>query len=194
MVKLYKIQSLKITLFVALAIYVATKLLGLTYREPFQNINDTQKYGFEPVECWFGETSAPPRTECYYMHVPEDHTQKIGKVIAFPVVVFRSNSIFSTKAPVLHLGAGGPGAPMPFGSIQGINAIWDYHNELSINQGRDFFVIDPRGAGLSKPLLTCDTFVENETKRLKDNLSFTEQREEANKDFLSVLLNFKGRG
>jgi pimeloyl-ACP methyl ester carboxylesterase len=194
MVKLYKIQSLKITLFVALAIYVATKLLGLTYREPFQNINDTQKYGFEPVECWFGETSAPPRTECYYMHVPEDHTQKIGKVIAFPVVVFRSNSIFSTKAPVLHLGAGGPGAPMPFGSIQGINAIWDYHNELSINQGRDFFVIDPRGAGLSKPLLTCDTFVENETKRLKDNLSFTGQREEANKDFFECIAKFKRQG
>ena len=194
MIKLHKIQLLKITLFVALAIYVTINLFDLTHRQPFQTINDTQKYGFEPVKCWFGETSAPPRTECYYMHVPEDHAQKTGKVIAFPVVVFRSNSIFSTKSPVLHLGAGGPGAPMYLDSIESIKTVWEYHNELSINQGRDLFVIDPRGTGLSKPLLTCDTFVENETKRLKDNLSFTEQWNEVNKDYFECMAKFKRQG
>jgi pimeloyl-ACP methyl ester carboxylesterase len=194
MIKLHKIQPLKIILFVALAIYVTTKLLDLTHREPFQTINDTQKYGFEPVECWFGEASAPPRTECYYMHVPEDHALQTGKVIAFPVVVFRSNSMFSTKAPVLHLGAGGPGAPMYLDSVESIKTIWEYHNELSINQGRDLFVIDPRGTGLSKPLLTCDTFVENETKRLKDNLSITEQWDEVRKDYFECIAKFKSKG
>jgi pimeloyl-ACP methyl ester carboxylesterase len=194
MIKLHKIQLLKITLFVALAIYVTINLLDLTYRQPFQTINNIQKYGFEPVKCWFGETSTPPRTECYYMHVPEDHAQKTGKVIAFPVVVFRSNAIFSTKAPVLHLGAGGPGAPMYLDSIESIKTIWEYHNELSINQGRDLFVIDPRGTGLSKPLLTCDTFVENETKRLKDNLSITEQWDEVRKDYFECIAKFKSKG
>jgi hypothetical protein len=95
--------------------------------------------------------------------------------------------LFSTKAPVLHLGAGGPGAPMYLDSIESIKTIWEYHDELSPNQGRDLFVIDPRGTGLSKPLLMCDTFVENETKRLKKNLSVTGQNEEVNKDYFKCI-------
>lgn len=182
-----KIRPLTIALLVALPIFLTIKSLDLTYRAPFQNIIDTQQYGFEPVECWFDEMSAPPRTECYYMHVPEDHAQLTDKAVVFPVVVFRSSSIFSNKAPVLHLGAGGPGAPMYLDSTENVKAIWEYHNKLSTNQGRDLFVIDPRGTGLSKPLLTCDTFVENETKRLKNNLSFTEQWEESYKDYVGCI-------
>ncbi len=189
-----KIRPITITLLVALAIFLTTKLLDLTYREPFQKISDTQQYGFEPVECWFGEAFAPPRTECYYMHVPEDHAQQTDTAIRFPVVVFRSNSIFSTKPPVLHLGAGGPGAPMYLGSIRSIKTIWEYHNDLSIYQGRDLFVIDPRGTGLSKPLLTCDTFVKSEAKRLTRNLSFTRQWEESNKDYFDCIDKFKRQG
>jgi pimeloyl-ACP methyl ester carboxylesterase len=194
MIRPRKIHPLTITLLLALTIFLTTKSLDLTYRAPFQKINDTQQYGFEPVECWFGETSASPRTECYYMHVPEDHAQQTDTAIVFPVVVFRSNAMFSTKAPVLHLGAGGPGAPMHLDSIENIKTIWEYHNELSTNQGRDLFVIDPRGTGLSKPLLMCDTFVESETKRLNDNLSFTGQREEANKDYFGCIDKFKNQG
>jgi len=194
MIRPRKIHPLTITLLVALTIYLTTKSLGLTYRESFQTINDTQKYGFEPVECWFGDTSLLPPTECYYMHVPEDHALQTDMAIAFPVVVFRSDSIFSNKAPVLHLGAGGPGAPMYLESIESVKKIWEYDDELSTDQGRDLFVIDPRGAGLSKPLLTCDTFVENETKRLKDNLSFTGQWEEVYKDYFECIAKFKSQG
>ena len=79
-------------------------------------------------------------------------------------------------------------------STESIKTIWEYHDEMSINQGRDLFVIDPRGAGLSKPLLVCDTFVENETQRLMDNLSFTEQWKEAAEDYLDCVERFKTRG
>jgi pimeloyl-ACP methyl ester carboxylesterase len=194
MIRSRKIHPLTITLLVALTIFLTTRSLDLTYRAPFQKISDTQQYGFELVECWFGKTSALPLTECYYMHVPEDHAQQADTAIVFPVVVFRSNSMFSTKAPVLHLGAGGPGAPMHLDSIESIKIIWDYHNELSTNQGRDLFVIDPRGTGLSKPLLMCDTFVESETKRLNDNLSFAGQWEEVNKDYFECIDKFKRQG
>lgn len=194
MIRSRKIHPLTITLLVALTIFLTTKSLDLTYRAPFQKISDTQQYGFELVECWFGKTSALPLTECYYMHVPEDHAQQTDTDIVFPVVVFRSNSMFSTKAPVLHLGAGGPGAPMHLDSIESIKIIWDYHNELSTNQGRDLFVIDPRGTGLSKPLLMCDTFVESETKRLNNNLSFIRQREESDKDYFECIDKFKSQG
>ena len=193
MIKPLNIHPLTVTLLVALAIYATTRLFALTYSEPFQMINNTQQYGFEPVKCWFGEASALPAAECYYMHVPEDHAQPNDTVIAFPVVVFRSGSIFSNKAPVLHLGAGGPGVPMYLESIESVKRIWEYHDELSIDQGRDLFVIDPRGTGLSKPLLTCDTFVENEAKRLKDNLSFTGQWEEAHKDYNACIDKFKNQ-
>ncbi len=189
-----KIHPLTIALLIALTIFLSTKSLDLIYRKPFQKISDTQPYGFEPVECWFGETSVSPRTECYYMHVPEDHTKQTDTAIRFPVVVFRSNAMFSTKAPVLHLGAGGPGAPINLDSIERVKTIWEYHDELSTHQGRDLFVIDPRGTGLSKPLLTCDTFVENETKRLKQNLSFTRQRAEADKDYFDCIDRFKRQG
>tara|TARA_B110000503_G_scaffold142934_1_gene241698 strand:+ start:1436 stop:2989 length:1554 start_codon:yes stop_codon:yes gene_type:complete len=194
MFKLRKSFLLKIALYVALAIYISTKLFDLTYRQPFQTINDTQKYGFEPTDCWFDQTSAPARTDCYYMHVPEDHAQQTDKAITFPVVVFRSDSIISTKAPVLHLGAGGPGAAMPLDYIEGIKAIWKSHRELSTDQGRDLFVIDPRGAGLSKPLLTCDTFVESEEKRLKYHLSVTTQWQESGQDYVDCIAKFKNQG
>ncbi len=193
-IKSRKIHLLTITALVALAIFLTTKSFDLIYREPFQKINDTQQYGFEAVECWFGEAPASPRTECYYMHVPEDHAQQTDKAIVFPVVVFRSNSMFSTKAPVLHLGAGGPGAPMYLDSVENVKRTWEYHDELSTHQGRDLFIIDPRGTGLSKPLLTCDTFVENETKRLKDNLSFTRYQEEASKDYFDCIDKFNSQG
>lgn len=166
----------------------------LIHRQPFQKVGDTEKYGFESVGCWFGETSALPRIECYYMHVPEDHAQQTDETIVFPVVVFRSNAIFSTKAPVLHLGAGGPGAPMYLDFIESVKTIWEYHDELSTKQGRDLFVIDPRGTGLSKPLLMCDTFVENETKRLKDNLSFAMHRSKESKDYFKCIDKFKNQG
>jgi len=189
-----KTHPLTVTVFVALAIYATTKLFDLTYREPFQTINDTQQYGFEPVECWFGEASALPPAECYYMHVPEDHATPNDTAITFPVVVFRSDSIFSYKAPVLHLGGGGPGAAMDLDSIESVKSIWRYHDKLSTDQGRDLFIIDPRGTGLSKPLLTCDTFVENEVKRLQDSRSFTQQWEEVHKDYVECIDRFKSQG
>lgn len=193
-IRFSKIHPLTIILFLVVIIFLTTKSLNLVYKEPFQKISDAQRYGFEAVECWFGEMPVSPRTECYYMHVPEDHTQQTDVAIVFPVVVFRSDSIFSTKAPVLHLGAGGPGAPMYLDSSESIKTIWEYHNDLSTNQGRDLFVIDPRGTGLSKPLLMCDTFVENETKRLNDNLSFIEQWEDASEDYFDCIDEFKRQG
>ena len=160
----------------------------------FQEVSKALPYGFESVDCWFTIRINWPRTECYYMHVPEDHSQKgeNTKSIIFPVVVFRSNAI-STKAPVLHLGAGGPGAPMGLDSTDNVKIIWEYHDDISINQGRDLFVIDPRGTGLSKPLLTCDKFVENETLRLKNNLSFIEDKKAIDQDYYTCIEKFKAQ-
>ena len=160
------------------------------YKEP----DSENPYGFLPVKCWFSPEADWPDTECYYMVVPENHAKSDGRISTFPVVVFRSNSFFSSRSPVLHLGAGGPGAPMYLESTEAVRTIWEYHDEMSLNQGRDLFVIDPRGTGLSEPLLTCETFVDNEINRLKKNLTIKEEWIEADKDYKICINKFMSQG
>ncbi len=196
MIKLRKIHFLTATLFAVISIFLLINTLEVRDRATFQGTNTAQPYGLELVDCWFTVGPNWPRTECYYMHVPENHTQqdKSTKAITFPVVAFRNNAILTTNAPVLHLGGGGPGAPMGLDSVDNIKRIWEYHDDLSINQGRDLFVIDPRGTGLSKPLLTCDKFVENEALRLKVNLSFIEYSKSTDKDYFDCIEKFNTQG
>lgn len=168
--------------------------LKWSYRSNFQVVTEDRPYGFEPVNCWFSPSSDWPISECYYMNVPEDHSTSGSKTISFPVVVFRSPSLITNKMPVLHLGAGGPGAPMYLDSTASIKNIWSNHDELSINQGRDLFIIDPRGTGLSKPLLMCDNFVSNQIERFKKNLSLGVLWKKINKDYFTCIERFKNQG
>src|SRR5690606_25854544 len=62
--------------------------------------------------CWFTPSYNAPPTECYIVNVPENIARPKGNRLTFPLVVFRSESSESSLAPVIHLGAGGPGAPM----------------------------------------------------------------------------------
>ena len=128
------------------------------------------------------------------MHTPEDHSAKGSKAISFPVVIFRSNDLIATKPPVLHLGAGGPGAAMSLDTKKSVKIILDYHDEISVNQGRDLFIIDPRGVGLSKPLLMCETFVTNQIQRFTKNLSPKNEWEEIHKDYFDCIETFKLQG
>ena len=133
------------------------------------------------------------------MWVPENHALSNGRYISFPVVIFRSpgqnqDDENSTKPPLLHLGAGGPGAPMGLDSTENVRGLWDYHEDMSLNIGRDFIVIDPRGAGLSKPLLTCDHFVDNVIYSLRQNLSYEEDLNGSNQDYLKCIADFKQSG
>jgi len=196
MIKLNNINLL-ITFSVAVVVvfFCINKLCSIN-RPKFQVVNGDQRHGFQSVDCWFDVKFKSPRTECYYMHVPEDHSLQTQStnVVAYPVVVFRSNVKSSTKAPVLHLGAGGPGAPMWLNSSDDIAYILEVHGEMSIKQGRDLFVIDPRGTGLSKPLLTCDKFVEREETRLNENLSFVDYSNSVNKDYLDCIDKFNTQG
>jgi len=151
MIRLHKIHLLTISLIIGTLIYLIASMWEPSDKTLFQIINSEQPYGFKPVDCWFILEPELPRTECYYMNVPEDHSQQANqtRVIEYPVVVFRSSDSLHNKAPVLHLGAGGPGAAMGLDSTDNVKGIWEYHNDMSTHQGRDLFVIDPRGTGLS---------------------------------------------
>lgn len=177
-----------------LIIVLCQHIFDLRIRSAFEQVDGNTLVGFMPVDCWFTPEADWPVTECYYMHVPENHEKSQRRIISFPVVVFRSNAIFSYKSPVLHLGAGGPGAPMNFQSTESVRAILEYHDEMSLNQGRDLFVIDPRGAGLSYPLLMCETFIDNELKRLQRNLTLEQELKEIDQDYYHCIDKFKIQG
>jgi pimeloyl-ACP methyl ester carboxylesterase len=154
--------------------------------------------GYEPgarsVDCWFSVGSDWPRVECYRMQVLESQSKPASRIISFPVVVFRSESTSKKRAPVLHLGAGGPGAPMYLDDTRSVNYFWKTLSLISIDQGRDLLVIDPRGAGLSQPLLTCHQFVDSELIRFQRNLTLSEEIISIDKDYDDCIKDFTVSG
>ena len=154
----------------------------------------TGKAGLVNVDCWFEADDTMPHSECFQMLVPEDHANPQGGMISFPVVVIRSPQQNSGLSPVLHLGAGGPGAPMFLDSTASIEYIIDTHDAMSITQARDLILIDPRGSGLSRPLLSCQRFVDNEPGRLAQNLTPQQEFKSANKDYLECIEEFAADG
>lgn len=128
------------------------------------------------------------------MQVPEDHSRPEGRYITFPVIVFRSEKGKNEKAPLLHLGAGGPGAPMYLDNTFSVEGILQTNDDMSIASGRDLFIIDPRGTGLSRPLLSCETFVDNELKRLELNLSLEDSIRLTDTDYFKCIDDFLAQG
>ena len=138
----------------------------------------------EPTTCWFQARVGWPVHECYYFHVPENHADPAGREIAFPVLVFRSFAPIEGLAPVLHLGGGGPGAPVYLDYPSGAHSLWSNHDEMSLNQGRDLYIMDPRGTGLARPLLTCLKYVDYVLDRWQRNLTLEQEWREADENYL----------
>nr|WP_281169132.1 alpha/beta fold hydrolase [Hahella ganghwensis] len=128
------------------------------------------------------------------MHVPENHQNPDSHAISFPVAVFKSNKRNHKRTPVLHLGAGGPGSAMYLDDTDSMMYFIDIHRELSLDQGRDLYVMDPRGAGLAEPLLNCGIFAENEFFRWGENLSIKEDYEASTEDYQNCINEFRDQG
>ena len=148
----------------------------------------------EARDCWFRAGHNWPKTECFEIFVAEDHALPKASRISFPLVIFRSPRESSAGAPVLHLGAGGPGAPMYLDSAETVFSILKTHDEISIDQGRDLYVIDPRGTGLSKPLLSCRHFVDNHPNRFIRNLTIQQEWLEIDHDYRDCVKEFINKG
>jgi pimeloyl-ACP methyl ester carboxylesterase len=188
----------RVILALALVLIVNTLAYSFYYSiygsKPFRIADTVNPVGFRPTQCWFEPENNWPVTECYTMNVPEDHNAPEKRMISYPVVVFRNERLFSHQSPVLHLGAGGPGAPMYLDSTESVKSIWEYHDELSLKQGRDLFVIDPRGTGLAKPRLGCDVYVDNTPARLQRNLTLKQEWDESDQDYLRCIAQLQSQG
>lgn len=190
---MFKKYPLLISLLCCIALFIAIQQIYTT-----KQAQDTdQKHysiGLHPTQCWFERGYDWPTTECFYMATPEDSSAPQQGNVLYPVVVFRSAIPQKTKSPLLHLGAGGPGAAMNFASSDTVEKLWRYHDDISLHKGRDFYVIDPRGSGLSKPLLSCDHFVDNVSDRLEKNLTLKEEWALADNDYFRCIKEFQKKG
>lgn len=125
--------------------------------------------------CWFHTDSNWPVTQCYLMQVPENHAKPEGRKIRFPVVRFLARDPDPAKAPLLHLGAGGPGASLGLEPENASEWLWVNYAEMSVDNGRDLILMDPRGTGMAEPRLSCREFIEDATIAFQRNLTAEEE-------------------
>ena len=163
----------------AVTFAVFTALLALPPAAPqhqWPQVDSDTAVGLRAVDCWFEPDSTLPPIECYRMQVPERHDSANTRIISFPVMVIRAENRQRQRAPLLHLGAGGPGAPMYLDRREtALDLAWSL-NQASIAQGRDLVAIDPRGTGMARPRLACDEFVTGERRRLEQHLTLSQMR------------------
>lgn len=143
--------------------------------------------GLKESACWFTNTLHAPDHRCYYMTVDETPGRNNGRTVSFPVIVFSSPDGTSNAGPLLHLGGGGPGASLYLDSEYNVLSIYEQMHPLSIGQGRDLVLIDPRGAGQSTPRLMCKEFVDNVISRWQRNMSIRESYDEGHENFNQCL-------
>lgn len=180
-----------VVIFLLLLAALLASRMGYGFRSSPEKSYPEYSTGLERVSCWFKADFNWPKSECYYMHVPEDHSHPEGRTISFPVLIFRSNALVQKKSPLLHLGGGGPGGPMYLDFKFSVQTHLDYLNDMSIRQGRDLYIIDPRGTGLSRPLLSCDSYVKNERQRLTKNLAIRKELALADQDYFDCIKRFQ---
>ncbi|WP_255463352.1 alpha/beta hydrolase [Microbulbifer sp. YPW1] len=128
-----------------------------------------------PKTCWFDTEPSWPTSQCFMMEVPENHAEPGGRKIQFPVVRFYAEISDPDKDPLLHLGAGGPGASMGLEPENASDWLWFNYAGMSVQDGRDLIIIDPRGTGMAQPRLACDEFIKDADLAFTRNLSTDEE-------------------
>lgn len=128
-------------------------LLGAIINLFFMTTVSAQKAGDLKIESYVFETNDGQKTEAEFgrIYVPEKHSKPNGKLIELAFVRFKStvkDQSFPTF-PIVYL-AGGPGG-------SGIKLAKGARFSLfaAMREFGDVIALDQRGAGLSKPDLTC---------------------------------------
>ncbi|WP_237056784.1 alpha/beta fold hydrolase [Microbulbifer sediminum] len=159
---------------VALALLTCT-LLWACDRDPRTAAVEEEPTSLAPKPCWFETGDDWPLAQCYMMEVPEDYSEPSGRRIQFPVVRFVAFEPDPDKTPLLHLGAGGPGASLGLEPENASEWLWINYAEMTVDDGRDLIVIDPRGTGMARPRLTCDEFIDDAQTAFQRRLSRDEE-------------------
>lgn len=151
-------------------------LLWYAYAPATSNPNistPVPQLGLVEQPCWFVPAADWPAVNCYRMYVPENH-QQASRVISFPVIHFQRFSDNAGQPPLLHLGAGGPGAAMWLHNKYVVDFIWRDFEHSVLRQDRDLILIDPRGTGMANPRFNCPDVTRLALAQLKAPQATTE--------------------
>lgn len=113
----------------------------------------------QPVRCWF-DTAEAPSARCLRLYVPENRTQPGSRDLALAVVVLPPDGAAAgvEPDPILYL-AGGPGYGAGIDAA-GIDGWLSWRADVPWLLGRTLVLVDPRGTGLSEPLMSCPEIVD----------------------------------
>lgn len=134
----------------------------------------SKRPGLHRSRCWFAGPVEIAGVECFYMVVWEDSNRVEGRTVAFPVLRFFDPGRKTARNPVLMLGGGGPGNPVGIENRY-FDLKW-YYAALAAAEGRDLYVIDPRGVGMAHPRLHCTPFFGKYPEVFEKVATVTEQR------------------
>jgi len=155
-------------------------LLGLLALSACERSSQGQVAAAEPARlipkpCWFHSDDSWPESQCYMMEVPENYAKPSGRKVRFPVVRFKASIPDPAKMPLLHLGAGGPGASMGLEPENASDWLWLNYAKMTVEDGRDLIIMDPRGSGMAEPRLNCQEFIDDAKTAFQRKLTSDEE-------------------
>ena len=109
---------------------------------------------------------------CGFLTVPEDRSQPGSPGIQLAVAIFKAPQPDPSHTPEVYLN-GGPGGAL-------LNDLGTYITPLNLADltlGHDLILLDQRGTGFSRPLLTCPEFTDFETVAIRQNLTQDQARQ-----------------
>lgn len=113
---------------------------------------------FSKADCQDFIGERPQRVTCGFFSLPLNHDaadrQNASNSILIPALIARATGNAQRKAAVLIPGGGGPGSGMGFGYSYEPGYFLESYDTLR-QAGLDVVIVDQRGAGLSKPRLSC---------------------------------------
>ena len=130
---------------------------------------NTKANGFVKADCSDFINQRPSGVSCGFFSLPLNHHEKphvldkesndtgMADSVLIPVMIARSTNEKSIdrKSAVLIPGGGGPGAGMGFGYVYEPGEFLKPYETLR-QSGIDVVIVDQRGAGFSRPRLTCE--------------------------------------
>lgn len=139
----------------------ALAALGLTIAsQPVLSADEAATARFEPVRCWFASENAP-EARCGRLYVPENRGRTgESRQIALAVVILPPPGAGPGEMPdpVVYL-SGGPGYGAGI-DADGIAGWLSWREDVSWLLDRTLVLVDPRGTGLSEPLMACPEIVD----------------------------------
>jgi pimeloyl-ACP methyl ester carboxylesterase len=143
----------------AIALALALVAVATMWLHPARAEETRTSPRFEPARCWFDMTETP-NARCGRLYVPENRRVAESRVIGLAVVVLPPDSAAPGEEPnpVVYL-TGGPG----YGSgieAEGIAGWISWRKDVAWLLGRTLVLVDPRGTGLSEPLMACPEITE----------------------------------